>query len=130
MSPPGLGAALPNQLAEIEPSEGLTKVPQSASVTPADGHRNATERCKLPFESISRDMASLFRDMLDQLFNSAAKEGTEFVHCVRVDVRPMVVGKLGKRHSVQARGLSDLLDRHAPALPELEIGDSFFEFKS
>lgn len=68
--------------------------------------------------------------MLDELFDPTPKIGTELVHGIRVYVRPVMIRQLGKRHPVEPRGLGDLLDRHTPALPKFEIGDSLLEFES
>lgn len=64
-------------------------------------------------------------DVLYKRLDWACEVGAELVYDFRMDIRSMVVREFRKRHPIEARGLGDLLDRDAPALPKFEIGDSF-----
>lgn len=71
-----------------------------------------------------------FTHVLHQVFNSAAEVGAKPVNRVSLYVGAVVIGQFGERHTVQARRFRDLLDGHAPPLPEFQVGYALLELES
>ena len=68
--------------------------------------------------------------MLNEVLDPAREVGAQLVENVCLDIRPVLVDQLRKRHSAQVRGSSNLLQLHPPALAELEFGDPLLELES
>lgn len=70
------------------------------------------------------------RYVLDQLLDPAPEVRAQLVQHIGLDVRPMLVRQLRKRHAIEPGRCGDLLQLNPLALPELEIGNPLFELES
>lgn len=65
----------------------------------------------------------VIRQVLHELLNPAPEVAAQLVDDVGLDVRAVVVCKLGQGHPVQAGCLGNLLKRYAAPLTKLEISN-------